>query len=277
MRIQIVAALCLVPACAVESKNQLAANESTPSNTAEAGLQPPAPGQPGALTDDRTPIAEGPIDPRSAQGAGQVVQHYFALIETRRFAQAAQFWRDRADAASFAAQFARYHEVHANIGAPGTIEGAAGSAYVDVPIQIYGRLANGVQSSRLGTASLRRVNDVPGSTAEQRLWRIDRIALAGGAASTARYRFVGRWAAKVRMCGSTAWRFTATSLETPAGSVCRFSRVTDVPGGYDIAARCTAEGPPTDDVLQIRFAESARALLFESRVIADAGLVRCPD
>ena len=48
-----------------------------------------------------------------------------------------------------------------------------------------------------------------------------------------------------------------------------------VHGGFDIAARCTAEGPPTDDTLEIRFAESAGAMLFESSVIADAGLIRC--
>jgi hypothetical protein len=36
-----------------------------------------------------------------------------------------------------------------------------------------------------------------------------------------------------------------------------------------------AEGPARDDMLRLRFAESARALLFDSRTIADAGLVRC--
>lgn len=77
------------------------------------------------------------------------------------------------------------------------------------------------------------------------------------------------------MCPDKAWVFTATSLETPAGSVCRFSNVRSVPGGFDVAARCTAEGPPTDDRLEIRFAESAGAMLFESNVIADAGLIRC--
>jgi hypothetical protein len=64
-------------------------------------------------------------------------------------------------------------------------------------------------------------------------------------------------------------------LRTPAGSVCAFSEVKAVPGGYDIAATCTAEGPPAKDMLKIRFAESARAMLFESRSIADAGLIAC--
>lgn len=227
------------------------------------------------VADDPTPVAESPIDPRSAQGAGQVVQQYFALVEARRFDEAARLWRDRAGAAAQAARFARDREVHAEIGAPGAIEGAAGSAYVDVPIRLYGRRADGAPFSRPGMVSLQRANDVPGSTAAQRLWRIRAIDLAGRATSGAPYRFVGSWASEQRLCGSTAWRFTAKSLRTPAGSVCRFAQVREVPGGYDIRARCTAEGPPANDVLRLRFAESARALLFESNVVADAGLVRC--
>ncbi len=90
-----------------------------------------------------------------------------------------------------------------------------------------------------------------------------------------RPRFLGRWAVDTRYCSTKAWRFTATSLRTPAGSVCDFSDVKPVASGYQIAARCTAEGPPTDDVLEIRFAESAQAMMFESNSIADAGLVYC--
>jgi hypothetical protein len=88
-------------------------------------------------------------------------------------------------------------------------------------------------------------------------------------------RFVGSWAAEAGRCTDQAWRFTLTSLKTPAGSVCRFSDGKPVPGGYDIAARCTAEGPPQDDVIRLRFAESAQAMMFESDSIADAGLVHC--
>jgi hypothetical protein len=88
-------------------------------------------------------------------------------------------------------------------------------------------------------------------------------------------RFIGKWAADERSCESAAWQFTQTTLRTPAGSVCGFDRVTQVPGGYDIQATCTAEAPPASDTLKIRFAESANAMLFESETIADAGLVFC--
>jgi hypothetical protein len=166
-----------------------------------------------------------------------------------------------------------YREIHANIGGPGQAEGAAGSVYVDVPVQLYGRLRDGKEFNARGTMTLRRVNDVPGSTAEQRKWHIYKADFPKE--SAANYRFVGKWAAKASNCSAQAWRFTAKSLDTPAGSQCTFRKVSEVPGGYDIAARCTAEGPPTDDTLKLRFAESAKALLFESKTIADAGLVRC--
>ena len=90
-------------------------------------------------------------------------------------------------------------------------------------------------------------------------------------------RFVGRWAATEALCGQAAWRFTPTQLTTPAGSVCLFEEVRIVPGGFDIAARCTAEAPERDDTIRLRFAESAGGMLFGSASIADAGLVRCGD
>ena len=88
-------------------------------------------------------------------------------------------------------------------------------------------------------------------------------------------RFVGRWAAEERLCATATWRFSENELHTPAGSVCRFTEVREVPGGYDIAARCTAEAPERDDLIRLRFPESAGGMLFESASVADAGLVRC--
>lgn len=88
-------------------------------------------------------------------------------------------------------------------------------------------------------------------------------------------RFVGKWAADQKSCDSAAWQFTQTTLRTPAGSSCSFGQVSEVPGGYDVKATCTAEGPPASDTLQIRFAESAKAMLFHSKSIADTGLVFC--
>ena len=140
-------------------------------------LDPPGPGEPGGLPDDRTPIPEGPFTEESAQGAASVVQSYHALIESGRYGDAWRLWSDGGQASgmsaeAFAASFARYSEYHANIGAPGEIEGAAGSLFVEVPVQVYGRLRNGEPFNMLGPVRLRRCNQVPGCTAEQLKWRI---------------------------------------------------------------------------------------------------------
>jgi hypothetical protein len=59
------------------------------------------------------------------------------------------------------------------------------------------------------------------------------------------------------------------------GIALHLSKVTAVPGGYDIAASCTAEAPAKAETIKLRFAESAQAMLFESDAIADTGLVYC--
>jgi hypothetical protein len=155
-----------------------------PSPAAPAPLPPvapPEPGTPGGLADDRTPVSEAPFTPDSPQGAANVVQTYFALIGEGKPAQAWALWGDggkasgQASAEGFARTFDRYAQYDAQVGAPGPAEGAAGSIYVSVPVVIYGRLKSGEEVHEKGEVELRRVNDVPGSTAEQRSWHISRI------------------------------------------------------------------------------------------------------
>jgi len=144
-------------------------------------LNPPAPGTPGGLPVDPAPISEGAITPDSAQGAAQVVQGYYGLLEEKRFVDAQDLWSPTGaigsqDDAHFVARFRGFGEIHANVGAPSEPEGAAGSLYVTVPVQVYGRLAaNGRPWHVLRQVTLRRVNDVPGSTEEQRRWHIEAI------------------------------------------------------------------------------------------------------
>lgn len=134
-------------------------------------VQPPAPGTPGGLPDDKTPLAEGgPVDPKSGQAAGTVVETYYALIESGRTAEAAKLRRDGVQE-----DLKPYASLHAQVGAPGQVEGAAGSLYVDVPVVLYGRMNSGGEYHASGKATLRRVNDVPGATAEQLKWRIEKI------------------------------------------------------------------------------------------------------
>jgi len=97
-----------------------------------------------------------------------VLQTYFALVEEGNFTEAGKLWPEGTEKLGLA----KYKEVHANIGGPGEMEGAAGSSYIEYPVQLYGRTRDSKEFNSRGTMTLRRVNDVPGSTEEQRKWRI---------------------------------------------------------------------------------------------------------
>ena len=118
---------------------------------------------------------KGPIDPKSAEAAGQVVQSFGALIEQKRWAEAEALWLNSEIAKQFTSPLKQYPEVHLEIGAPGDPEGAAGSVYVTMPAVFYDKQAGGTDFRRHADIILRRVNDVPGSTEAQRRWHIERI------------------------------------------------------------------------------------------------------
>ena len=148
--------------------------------TSYPAVEPIAPGQPGGFPDDRTPLSEAPFTATSAQGAANVVQTYFAHIGQKDYASAYALWSGDGEASGmtseqFIAGFDRYYEYRGQSAGPSEIEGAAGSLFVTVPVQIYGRLKTGEEFHQYGEATLRRINDVPGSTESQRQWHIARI------------------------------------------------------------------------------------------------------
>lgn len=147
-----------------------------------APLDPPAPGTPGGLPDDRTPLSEAPFAPDSAQGAANIVQTYYALIGEAKYRQAFALRETGAvgpkTAEDFAADFARYSEYHANVGAPGAVDAGAGQRFVTVPVQVYARLKqDGTPVYQLGTVVLHRTGEIDGATVEQRKWHIRSSAL----------------------------------------------------------------------------------------------------
>jgi hypothetical protein len=172
MRFLVLAALALPAACggparesqspSVDPGRPTGANANS-SSAAAANVDPPRAanatvGPPSAVT-----VA---FDPRSPAAAAGVVRRYFALVAAGRRAEAPPLWSDPGAARAFVASTGP-----AEVGEPGAMEGAAGSSYVEVPLRIAGRAM---------VATLRRVNDVPGSTPEQRRWRIERIEPAAG-------------------------------------------------------------------------------------------------
>jgi hypothetical protein len=93
--------------------------------------------------------------------------------------------------------------------------------------------------------------------------------------SGAALRFVGRWAKDRAGCKSAAWVFTKDALTATGGPHCSIYNVKTVPGGYDLAAECPAKKPDPTDLIKLRFAESARAMLVESNAIEPMGLIYC--
>jgi len=174
-------AITLLTTLALCACNRPAENRTEPSTV--AGVNDAAPASAAtsdtniALPDDRAPLEEpkGPIDSRSAEAAGQVVQHYAALIEQDHWKESWTLWSDPVAAKEFDLNWRGDTEVHMEIGKPGDIEGAAGSSYVTVPGIFYGKTTAGADFRRAADIVLRRVNDVPGSTEAQRRWHIDRV------------------------------------------------------------------------------------------------------
>ena len=172
----------LLGACQVSKNN--AADNAADRDTA-AAVPPAVPqtanaaGQPASATQPvlPPPLAEpkGPIDPTSAAAAGQVVQHYGALIEEGRWTESWKLWSDPDAAKRFDRNWRDDRDVHLEIGQLGEPEGAAGSIYISEPVTFYGKTKAGGSFRRGAEVVMRRVNDVPGSTAAQRRWHIERI------------------------------------------------------------------------------------------------------
>jgi hypothetical protein len=140
-------------------------------------VQQPAPeAQPTLVENMNTAPA---IDSKSREAAIAVLRDYFAAIAEHRYADAWRLWSESGRAsgiseATFAARFDAYRSYRGTVGAPGQMEGAAGSSYLDIAVDVTGQLKAGERFNRSGTMTLRRVNDVPGATPEQLQWRIYR-------------------------------------------------------------------------------------------------------
>src|SRR3954468_14761757 len=173
-------------ACNQTNENAGQANEITATTVNEPATPPSSStenaGANVSLPDGRTPLEEpkGPIDPKSAEGTGQVVQHYGAVIEQGRWTESWKLWSNADAAKAFDRNWRNDSEVHMEIGKPGDNEGAAGSIYITVPAVFYGKTKAGGSFRRGANVILRRVNDVPGSTEAQRRWHIERVEWSSG-------------------------------------------------------------------------------------------------
>lgn len=143
---------------------------------------------PGALGNESVSYPEGNITPAErepfrqveSQSPAQVVAQFANLLVQRRFEEAHRMWDP--DAAGFTAdqlesRFDRFTTIQAAVGDAEPPEGAAGSIYDDVQLTLSGTTKGGENYTLTGPVTVRRVNDVPGSTEEQRRWRIVKMRL----------------------------------------------------------------------------------------------------
>lgn len=116
----------------------------------------------------------------------QVVGKFADLLSQRRFADAFAYVDAQAmgaDEETFEKRFAGYKTIDAAVGTIGPTEGAAGSLYSTVQLTLSGNKNDGAAYVMTGPVTLRRVNDVPGSTAEQRQWHIVKMELTANPAA----------------------------------------------------------------------------------------------
>lgn len=117
-----------------------------------------------------------------ADSAVFVLRDYYAAIGRRDFGRAYADWGDDGPPGhptldAFAAGFARTDSVRLDVGAPGRIEGAAGSRYVDVPVTVHAFERGGRETTYVGSYVLRRAV-VPGASESNRRWHLYRATLA---------------------------------------------------------------------------------------------------
>lgn len=116
------------------------------------------------------------IDPVSDDAARALADSYGKALASGRFGEARAMWSDGGNAsgrdpAAFAAAFAGIEGLEFGLGEPGASEGAAGSVYIEIPATLTGTGARGPWRVEEPVV-LRRVNNVDGSTEEQRRWHI---------------------------------------------------------------------------------------------------------
>ncbi len=152
-------------------------------STDDDGIAPPMPddGMPGQIEpapsgDVAPPGLPTPADEPTPQDAVAVVRNYYAAINAHDYARAWASWSDGGRASGqtpqqFADGFANTATVTVQPDAPGRVDAAAGSRYIEVPVTITATQRDGSVRHYAGAYTLRRAV-VDGATADQRAWRI---------------------------------------------------------------------------------------------------------
>lgn len=132
-----------------------------------------------------TSSTQNPVKNQSQeQQAVQLIHDYYDAIARQDYKQAYLAWDGDGSASKqsfeeFQQGFANIVSIVEEVGKPGSLEGAAGSLYIEIPVTVTSVTSNGTPQRFRGSYKLRRVNNVSGSTPNQRRWHIysDNISL----------------------------------------------------------------------------------------------------
>jgi len=162
--------------------------QASPANASQSGmvvskaaLQPRNEPQAADTSQARAPAPPPPAaEPGAHTSPAAFVARYASLLQAHKFDQAYSYLDPSMNLtkAQFENRLSSYKTIHAAIGKIGPVEGAAGSLYSTVQLTLTGERADGSPYTVTGPVTLRRVNDVPGSTAEQRQWHIYKMDLS---------------------------------------------------------------------------------------------------
>jgi hypothetical protein len=174
-------AACQPPPQDPATRSEPAAAPAQPRHTAPAA---PASAPAAAAPDVKDGIAldaAAATAPADAATAVALVQAYYAAINAKDYARAYAMWSDDGKAsgqtaAQFASGYASTEQVQVRVGTPGNAEGAAGSRYLEVPIQVDSTRSDGEHRRYAGHFVLRAVmaDGAPDST---RQWHLYSAAL----------------------------------------------------------------------------------------------------
>jgi len=122
------------------------------------------------------PVGEPPSDEPDTAAAQAVVHEYYAAIAAGQYRRAYLLWGDSGRLSNqtfqqFRTGFRNTASVRVQVGEPGRIEGAAGSRYIEIPVEIEAFTDDGAMQRFSGTYTLRRVV-VDGATESQRRWHL---------------------------------------------------------------------------------------------------------
>lgn len=118
-----------------------------------------------------------PINLRSPGAARNLVDRYFRLLWEGNQTEARALWPEQGNLKELESRMGSLKLLEVDVGEPGKPEGAAGSIFVEIPLALRGQSPDGTDVDLVGSVTLRRVNNVPGSTEAQRSWHIFRADL----------------------------------------------------------------------------------------------------